>query len=697
MKRQLSFLLCLVLMLQTLLVGCSKDTNESGVNDVSNEPKESVAEVELYSDYEKPIGEPISIEIAENSGEIGDLESQFVKVNIPEGTFESSVKVFVKTPDAVQNVKPDDSLALGAPIQVDIDRESKRFDQEVLITMKLTPENIEGIIHGDEIMIAYHNGIEWDYIRPYEVNLEEGYVIFGTYHFSPFWATKPTKEKRIEDYIDKKSTADWAAKQGFKGSDEVLEKMVSEMVKAKFGNVNKSLVQDVVEGIMKQDDYTKLMVSYNDYRNLGDKDPKILEGIAMDQSVLVGKQLFQVIDTVGDYADLKGSLLQELAGKANWLSTGAKMTDAAFKGKYEEAAKHLSNELIGLFPVTKFLQTGADVIDRQIKRWKSEEMEAAYKVFSNGAESKIPFWGYQVKAGNFEQVWDQMRGLREKIYSDAIADYYRINEIPIDAWGQPTVELSAKKLDQIRKEARDQIEKDFTERREREDEIEDIKETNAELIQAFKDSKLLEWNRYGYNRENMSLEQRMAELFRIRDRIERDTGKPIGIKRGSLGEYIPVNDVAYLAQTLKRENGEKEYEKLLIKLGYKEKPPVDLSGNWSGSLKIISAPPNGEMEMCGEMVEMDWQEIIGQTATITMAITGSEGNYKGTVIVNPSEDDPMPFDVSFNMQSKTQYVLTGNDGELTAEFHYSEEPNEMLAGSGRWAFFGFEASLTKSQ
>ena len=260
--------------------------------------------------------------------------------------------------------------------------------------------------------------------------------------------------------------------------------MVENMVQQSFGNVDKSLVQDIVEGMLKQDDYANLMVSYNDAVESGGK-PEVLDGIMMAQSVLIAQRMFTAIDTLDQFSYLKDTKLGKFAEYANWFAAGAKAVDSAAQGKYEDMAKHFAMEAINMNPMGKFLATGAEVIDKQIKRRKSEELEAAYKVFVNGAESKIPGWGYQVKAGDFEELWDQMSGIREKVYSDAIADYYKVNEIPVGADGKPTIEISDRVLDDVREKAKKSVQKMFEERRDREDEIDQIKATNEALIKAF--------------------------------------------------------------------------------------------------------------------------------------------------------------------------------------------------------------------
>lgn len=687
------FLLCLCLLTQIVMVGCSQ---QESVETGGASEEASVVDVAMYTDYEQHFNEPAMLQMGSEGGVLGDLETQYATVLVPEGTFDEALEIEIKNPEGVPNVQPADSTAIGSPIAVDINRDFTRLDEEVLVTMKMSPEEIEGIIHGDEIMIAYYNGVDWDYFRPKEVNLEAGTVTFGTYHFSWFWPTKPTKEKRTDDYLNKRSTADWAIKQGHSGTEDVLEKMVENMVKQSFGEVDKSLVQDIVEGIAKQDDYTKLMVSYNDYRVSGANKPEILEGIMMDQSVMIAQRMFKAVDTIDEFAYLKNTKLGKIAKYANWFSAGAKAADSAYNGKYEDMAKHFAKEAINMNPMGKFLATGAEVIDRQIKRWKSEELEAAYKVFINGADSKIPFWGYQVEAGKFDQLWDQMSGIREKIYSDAIADYYKINEIPIDASGQPTIEISDRVLDGVREEAKKKTQEMFENRRDREDEIEAIRETNEALLEAFEEARLLESTRFGYDTSKMSLEQRMAELFRLRDRIERDTGRPVGIKRGSLGEYIPVNDVASLIQLLKnKENGEKKYQELLVKLGYKEAPPADLSGAWSGKATIKTVPENMEAEICGENTTINFQDLQGKVLGLQLSLSGTDPQYNGTLTIIPPDDDgsPTPLEVRVTKVSDGHYSISaeGIAGDLKTEGIFADK----LSGQVTVFMFGVDINLSK--
>ena len=647
-----------------------------------------ITNVVLESDYVSNIDIPLESEVDQNNITIGDLEKDKVEISIIENTFDEKFTINISNPKSVPKINKDEGILLGAPIAIEIDSENKRLNDEVIITLKLAEDDLKDVKHGDEIWVAYFNGVNWDYILPSEVNLEEGYLKFGTYHFSWFSEVKPTKEERMKKFINTKSTADWAINNGAKGKDEVLEKLVNDIVKNKFGVVDKSFSQDIIEGLMSQNDYTKLLVSYNNNKN-----EKTNDAFNLDLSVMVGKQVFKSVEKFKVLESFKGSPLQNALGtaadKAGKINTGVNILKFASEGKYEDAAKEFSKELISSFPVGKFLQTGAAVIDKQINRWKSEEMEAAYKVYVNGADSIVPFWGYQVEKGNFEQLWSQMSGIREKIYSDAIKDYAKLHNLGTDAYGKPNVDmLGDTALDKIRNAAKANIKLEFIKRKEREAEIDEIKEINMELIKEFEKANLFKNVRYGYDTDKMSLEDRMKELFEIRDRILNDVNKPLGIKRGALGENITVNHVAMLTQVLKNaEDPEKKYQELLIKLGYvKETTLKDIEGEWSNVTAFVKeAVLNPEVEKmiktgisdsedlegCDEDLNEIGDEVAQSIIKFVEALNGATLEADFTIIAISENEGSIKVNINFSDDFENAdmdpFVCSYNNGKLFSE------------------------------
>jgi len=62
----------------------------------------------------------------------------------------------------------------------------------------------------------------------------------------------------------------------------------------------------------------------------------------------------------------------------------------------EGAAKALSTEIINTYPLGRMFNNAAEITEREIERWKSQEMEAAYQIYKKGTSSWLP-WGYNVE------------------------------------------------------------------------------------------------------------------------------------------------------------------------------------------------------------------------------------------------------------------------------------------------------------
>ena len=82
-------------------------------------------------------------------------------------------------------------------------------------------------------------------------------------------------------------------------------------------------------------------------------------------------------------------------------------------------------------------------IENKIASWKNEEVEAAYKAYKDGAGSKVPWWGYQVEKGNFDDVWSQMGGAARQLEIEAIGAQEQVRE---DAGMPPLDEREKEKI-----------------------------------------------------------------------------------------------------------------------------------------------------------------------------------------------------------------------------------------------------------
>jgi hypothetical protein len=502
----------------------------------------------------------------------GNLQQYGIQLEITEGTFDQNVKMVFRDPEFVPEFDKKRAGQYSAAYEITIDQESKRLNKPVNVTFKLTENEVKRLKNPGDLWIGYYNGKRWDYFQPAEVNLKDAYVKFETYHFSTFAKAAPTKEERINDFTYKAAVNQWAEKDNDALTRQTTQQLVNQILNKNMGIDNKSLTQDIVEAIMKENDYTKLLVSYNDNK---------MDDFSQDLAVLAGKKIFQVVSNESNAKALLGAVTEH----SSKIGTGIKVGLALADGDLEKAAKELSLEIIDTYPLTKAFKTAAEITERQVNRWRDQELEAAYQVFVNGAESSIPFWGYQVEPGNFDEVWSQMRGLETKILDDAIKRYAADNNVDVS-------QLGTASLDRIRKQTKEDLRQEFSKRKEQESKIESLKEENIKLIAEFEDANLLTGGRFGYT-DNTSFDFRLERLFRIKEMILKDTKSKLGFTGVDEGGIISAKTVASLVQLwYSSDNGKEKYRKELLKLGYgkdtKKASAIDggsLEGIWTGVFK----------------------------------------------------------------------------------------------------------------
>jgi len=557
---------------------------KTGESQMSSSSQQSTGQItqpsvpKITSDLPTGTSSRLNVDLNNTDVVAGELMQNAIQLSVLKGTFDQKVELEVKENRTVPQFDKKRANLIGTPFEITIDQKSKRLNRPVQVKLKLERTEIAALNHPGDLWIGYFNGKSWDYFKPLEVNLSEKYVKFETYHFSDYAKAELTKGEMINDFAYKNAVNHWAENDNNALTRQATEQMVNEILSKKMGLNNKSLAQDVVEAIMQENDYTTLLVNYND-RNM--------EDFSQNVAVLAGKKICDIVTSDSNAKGLLG-IVTEHSSK---VGAGIKIATALSEGDGETAAKELSLEIMNSFPLTKLLTTTAQLTEMQISRWKDQELEAAYQVFVNGAESSIPFWGYQVEPGNFEEVWAQMRGLEAKINDDAIKNYATLKNMSPD-------DLNTVVLDKIRRDTKANLRLEFEKRKNQESKIETIKAENVKLISEFEGANLLSYNRFGFT-DATTFDFRLERLFRIKDMILKDTKSRLGFSGINSGDIISSKTVANLIQIWYSENGKEKYRQELIRLGYKkeEKKPVvvetktqqpvsgtDLEGVWVGSI-----------------------------------------------------------------------------------------------------------------
>lgn len=352
----------------------------------------------------------ISATIGEENLELGSLSENGIAIKVPKGATSTPVELTV---DAVKNA-PDLEKEKGTHISkvYDLDIESedgiKRFEEPLTVSFRIDEEQWANLKHPEDIRVGYYNGKEWEHIVPLEVNRAEGYITFETYHCSSVAADEATEKE-----LTKEAAHKYAVIKAGTDTEKALRDTTEKLVKSVMGEgVDKSLLQDIVEGLMDQNDYTKLVKE----AETGTTEQFETQFISCYAQV-TAKQLAK-------YADTAAGALGDVGSSLGLLGSFGDAALLVNNNDYEGAAKKLTEGVISTNPVGKLLVSAAKVTSRQISRWKNEEIEAAYDIYINGKEPTLPFWGYgSIEAGDFETIWNQMRGVKRQIIIDAVTDF----------------------------------------------------------------------------------------------------------------------------------------------------------------------------------------------------------------------------------------------------------------------------------
>lgn len=507
--------------------------------------------------------ETLNADLSLDKSVVGDLNQNGIQLNIPKETFDQNVNLQVKESETAPDSDKKRAKLIGIPFSINIDQKSKRLNKPIVVKLKLNKKEISSLKHTDDLRIGYFNGTQWDYFKPQEVNVKDGYVKFETYHLSDYADAELAKKEQINDFADKAAVEQWASKTNNAPTKQATERIVKQILLEKLGVNNKSITQDIVESIMNENDYAKLLVSYNDNK---------MDQFGQDLAILAGKKIVEVVTNDSNAKTVLGAV----TGHASKIGTGVQIAVNIYEGKLEDAAKNLSMEIINTFPMTKLFREAAKITDKQIVRWRDQELDAAYKVFVNGSESSIPFWGYIVEPGNFDEVWIQMKGLKAQVLRDAKAKYALEHKIEVSNLGPRALEIIE---DQTKENLRDK----FIKREKQEKEIEKIKEEHIKLLEEFESAKLFQEGRFGYP-DNTSFDLRLHRLYKMKDMILKDTNcRQIGFRGVDEGGIIPAKTVALLIQIwYNPDEGKKKYREELIKRGYlKELEELELEdGPW---------------------------------------------------------------------------------------------------------------------
>lgn len=274
-------------------------------------------------DLEKPVEKKV-----DESGRV--LETDTLKVTIPEGALEEKQRITMEEGKGYKKPNKDEAILLSAPVHLNCEQDIRRFNEPIIIEMALSNDDIDMIEElGGGVYGAYYDGKNWHYIKPLEVNLEEEYFTFETYHFSQYTKSIPSNRTKMQKFAKEIAVGEWSKGTENSAMVEETENLIKDIMKNKLGISDSSLRKDILTAVMNEDEFGSLMTSYEN----NDMDT-FSQGLA----VMTGKKIFEAIDDQSN--KVTKALLGDITDNASKIGTGVKMAAAISEAIWKRQQRH---------------------------------------------------------------------------------------------------------------------------------------------------------------------------------------------------------------------------------------------------------------------------------------------------------------------------------------------------------------------
>lgn len=524
----------------------------------------------------EPIGE---VNAYAQASKIGSVEADGIEVIVPKGALADGVVLTVNK--SANTLKVSDAvMSLGAnPFDISISGDQRRTDEPILIKMAVDKSIFEGLKEFEGLKaVHYSEATGWTYTTPYEIDPVACTVTFQIYN-NPLWGTAVlTEAERKEQFIKGKALQVWGESQLEGDIQSLTRDTIESILVNQFNATNKSEIEAIAKAVLKEMKYGNL-----EYGKLAtDLMNKDFKSYTANVATMIGKTFAEAYEA---------DTLSELFGQTG---TAAEAAGYLWEGDYSGAGMKLAEAISELSPVYKVGKVAVEVIDMKINNWKNNGIEEAYKAFKEGSNAYILF-GYDNNPGDFDAVYNQMRGLARQIEMDAVKRYAAAIGETVDTLSDAQKELAIKR-------SKDTLKAQFEKRIVQEDEIAKQEANQREVIAQLSKWGLLDKGRTWYP-EDSSIEQIMERMYNQVKRIQQETGRfELVYKDGDLHDqtrgldYIgklkegemKVSDLAELIST-RYVFGEDAYLKRLKEMGYVKEWVLE-PGTYVGTLIITEAP-----------------------------------------------------------------------------------------------------------
>mgnify|MGYP000885910221 CR=1 FL=1 len=441
---------------------------------------------------------------------IGNTEKNGVELVIPTGTFEKAVNVSIGIADEKEIMTEDGASYLFSPIELVSDGDEHTLGETVTVKIKL-PDSVSGDDYLT-IMGAYYNGESWEYILPNAEVLQNGYLQFGTPHFSRYAALKLDKEKALDKYAETLATQNVT---GSKPGQELTDCFTEALDKMGFTN-------ETVQGIIMQKIAKELHGSSVFITNAKNGD---VSDIAGQGAELIAGALLK---SAHDEAFVKK--MQSYAGGATSGAVAAALS-LYDGGSGMDAYKEFVYAAMDVIPTAKFAKAAVEATKAGSQMWQDYSFESAYNIY---LKQNIASDG-NISADSWETIFFNMGSGLDYMQRDYRTAYANANGKTLKELDKDT-EL----CDRLNNKVMNEIKSSFMKRYTNTSEIASEKARIKEMLTTFDQYGLLSWSKLlGFPYE-MELATRLDSLMKIRENILDIVGDDRSVF-GSSDEVIEVN------------------------------------------------------------------------------------------------------------------------------------------------------------
>jgi len=420
---------------------------------------------------------------------IGNAKRDGVEIVIPAGTFEKAVNVSIGIADENEIAAEDGASYLFSPIELTSDGGEHTLGETVTVRIKL-PKSVSEDDYLT-IMGTYYDGERWEYILPDAKAIQNGYLQFGTPHFSRFAAVKLEKEKALDKYAETLATQKVT---GSKPSEELTDCFTQTLDSLGF-------TDETVQGIIMQ---------------------KIAKELHSSSEFIINAKNGDVGDIAGQGAELvAGAILKSIGDKkvveqlktyAGGATSGA--VAAALKlyegGDYKEASKEFVYAALDVIPAAKLGKAVVEATKAGAEMWQDYSVESAYNVY---LKQNIASDG-NISADSWDIIFYNMGSGLDYMQRDYRTAYAK-------ASGKTLKEIEADKelKNRLDNQVVNEVKRSFMSRYTNGNAIAQEKDRIKEMLATFDAYGLLSWSNLLKFPVDMDYATRIDSLMKIRENI----------------------------------------------------------------------------------------------------------------------------------------------------------------------------------